>query len=81
MTSCPKCKSDSEVIDSRYRAKLKTTYRRRRCLECGHRWSTAEVLICKECGQLHGDDPVKAKVFKMITDLNKEVNHVDHKRV
>jgi transcriptional repressor NrdR len=39
---CLKCKShESYVIDSRPREA--TVYRRRRCEECGYRWSTTEV--------------------------------------
>jgi transcriptional regulator NrdR family protein len=40
---CPKCQSDTEVIDSRQRDDG-PYYRRRKCASCGHRFSTLEVL-------------------------------------
>lgn len=39
---CPKCNSKSRVINSR--PSNYGIYRRRQCLECGHRFSTQEVL-------------------------------------
>ena len=39
---CPKCNSKSKVINSR--PSNYGIYRRRQCLECGHRFSTQEVL-------------------------------------
>ena len=39
---CPKCGQEkTKVKDSR--ASLTETKRRRRCPQCGHRWSTVEV--------------------------------------
>ena len=42
---CPKCRSNqSKVGDSRQRVeRLDTVYRRRRCLNCSHRWNTYEI--------------------------------------
>jgi transcriptional repressor NrdR len=43
---CPKCTSiEDKVIDSRISKEGTTIRRRRKCLECGHRFSTTEVLI------------------------------------
>lgn len=39
---CPKCKSRTEVYDSR--AFDATTRRGRRCAQCGHRFRTLEVV-------------------------------------
>lgn len=42
---CPKCKSESKVIDSRDRGDR--VRRRRQCLvkKCNHRWTTYEIEI------------------------------------
>lgn len=43
---CPKCTSiEDKVIDSRISKEGSTIRRRRECLECGYRYSTAETLI------------------------------------
>ncbi|HEX2101740.1 MAG TPA: transcriptional regulator NrdR [Candidatus Synoicihabitans sp.] len=43
---CPKCTSiEDKVIDSRISKEGSTIRRRRECLECGHRFSTTEVLV------------------------------------
>ena len=39
--SCPKCKSDSMVTDSRKHKG--TTRRQRTCRICNHRWNTQEI--------------------------------------
>lgn len=41
---CKKCAGDSQVIDSRA-SKTDGIRRRRKCLNCGLRWSTREVVI------------------------------------
>lgn len=38
---CSKCSSRSDVFDSRIRDG--TTFRRRECKKCGHRWTTKEI--------------------------------------
>lgn len=38
---CLQCAGDTKVIDSRARAEV--WYRRRQCLECGHKFATYEV--------------------------------------
>lgn len=43
---CPKCESDTYVIDSRKFAG--TTYRRRKCKECGHKFYTSEEILENE---------------------------------
>lgn len=44
---CPKCGSDrTSVTDSR--AKDGFRYRRKACLDCGHTFSTAEIVIGEE---------------------------------
>jgi len=43
---CPKCSSiEDKVIDSRISREGNTIRRRRECLECGHRFTTTEVLV------------------------------------
>jgi transcriptional repressor NrdR len=43
---CPKCTSiEDKVIDSRIARDGNNTRRRRECLECGHRFTTSEVLV------------------------------------
>lgn len=43
---CPKCTSiDDKVIDSRISKEGSTIRRRRECLECGHRFTTTELLV------------------------------------
>ena len=43
---CPKCTSiEDKVIDSRIAKDGATIRRRRECLECGHRYSTTEMLV------------------------------------
>lgn len=43
---CPKCTSiEDKVIDSRISKEGSSIRRRRECLECGHRFSTTEVLV------------------------------------
>lgn len=43
---CPKCTSiEDKVIDSRISKEGSTIRRRRECMECGHRFSTTELLV------------------------------------
>ena len=43
---CPKCTSiEDKVIDSRIARDGNNPRRRRECLECGHRFTTTEVLV------------------------------------
>ena len=43
---CPKCHHHkTETLDSRPRADNAERYRRRRCPECSHRFSTTEVQL------------------------------------
>jgi transcriptional repressor NrdR len=43
---CPKCTSiEDRVLDSRISKEGTTIRRRRECTECGHRFSTTEVLV------------------------------------
>ena len=53
---CPKCKTKTQVIDSRNRGK-QVIYRRRVCLNCGHKFSTWESPI--------PIDPRKAEAAKV----------------
>lgn len=39
---CPKCGGKSEVTDVRYRTGVPR--RVRRCLSCGRKWSTVEIM-------------------------------------
>lgn len=43
---CPRCSSvEDKVIDSRISRDGTSIRRRRECLECGHRYSTTEILV------------------------------------
>ncbi|MBW8782027.1 MAG: transcriptional repressor NrdR [Verrucomicrobia bacterium] len=43
---CPKCTSiEDKVIDSRISKEGSSIRRRRECLECGHRFTTTELLV------------------------------------
>lgn len=43
---CPKCTSiEDKVIDSRISKEGNTIRRRRECLECGHRFTTTEMVV------------------------------------
>ncbi|HLP09672.1 MAG TPA: transcriptional regulator NrdR [Opitutaceae bacterium] len=43
---CPKCTSiEDKVIDSRISREGTTIRRRRECLECGHRYTTTEMIV------------------------------------
>ncbi len=54
---CPKCTSiDDKVTDSRISREGTSIRRRRECLECGHRFSTTEVLIREGVVVLKHDD-------------------------
>ena len=62
---CPKCGSaEYKVIDSRITEE--TVRRRRECLKCGNRWSTAEISI-DEYRRL-------SAVLKILVDLERIVN-------
>lgn len=41
--NCPKCRSETRVVDSRMNED--SIRRRRECRECGHRFSTMEVDV------------------------------------
>jgi transcriptional regulator NrdR family protein len=40
--NCPKCNADTMVLESR--RKVDMIHRRRKCLECGYRFNTDEIL-------------------------------------
>lgn len=42
---CPECGENTEVIDSRKRLAGMTVRRRRRCKDCGYRFSTIEAIV------------------------------------
>lgn len=46
MSSCSKCGGASSVYDSRMRD-TGVIVRRRRCLKCGEKWTTAEVGLTR----------------------------------
>lgn len=47
MLACPLCDGVTEVIDSR-NAPDNSIRRRRKCIKCGHRYSTYEIIEDKE---------------------------------
>ena len=64
---CFKCKSDTVVKDSR--PKDGTIRRRRRCLKCGNRFSTIEVLIMEQVKKpaLPKHAPIRKKRIRLET--------------
>lgn len=42
---CPKCRAESQVVESRTRSSWQ--YRRRRCPSCEHMFSTKEMVVDK----------------------------------
>lgn len=65
---CPECGSNQTwCFDSRHSKDEKTIWRRRRCNDCGHRWTTYEFAVkskdeseqaesclgCEWCGKRH----------------------------
>jgi transcriptional regulator NrdR family protein len=42
---CPKCDGLTHVLMSRFRSGKHTTNRRRECLQCGHRFTTIELIV------------------------------------
>ena len=42
---CPKCGSDTKVIDGRWHDIYKSYIRRRECIKCGYRFITGEKYI------------------------------------
>ena len=49
---CPSCSNvRSAVIDKRYNQDSSVNRRRRKCLNCDHRWSTIEVNVLRERSQ------------------------------
>lgn len=47
---CLKCKSRTGVVDSRAALDRTAVRRRRKCLVCGHRFSTVEIAVSLESG-------------------------------
>ena len=53
---CPKCTSiEDKVIDSRISREGTTIRRRRECLECGHRYTTTEMIVREDLVVLKRD--------------------------
>lgn len=50
---CPKCGSDSQIIETRL-IKSGVVRRRRECLNCLHRWTTGELPYRVVQALLHG---------------------------
>lgn len=42
---CPICLGETRVIDSRPTEDEMCVWRRRRCIECGHRYNTLESIV------------------------------------
>ena len=65
---CPKCKTfhSFKVIDSRAR-KRGDIYRRRKCLQCGNKITTQEVIINNVI------NPIDTENYKKLVDLAQEL--------
>jgi len=76
---CPKCDSvESTVIDSRdrnYRSKIpyQQTRRRRKCLNCGFRFTTYEVLRKPEDITEKKSTTALRAIKKLVGEINLEV--------
>ena len=68
---CFKCKSDTIVKDSR--PKDGSIRRRRRCLKCGNRFSTIEVLVMERVKKpaLPKHAPIRKKRIRITTNIAK----------
>lgn len=69
--NCPKCGNDqlNSCIDSR--PKGSTIYRRRKCLDCGNRWSTFEISFDEynELKEMEANLAAVQKHIAVISDL------------
>lgn len=63
---CPKCANDTRVYDSRVISSTQT--RRRICINCGHRYTTHEVIV----QELAAEDEVKVAIAKAAEVKQKE---------
>lgn len=43
--TCPECNGKSTVYDSAHNTKANESYRKRKCLVCGHRFGTIEFEV------------------------------------
>ncbi len=75
---CPNCSSpDTKVIDSRTSKDNQSIRRRRQCMNCGHRFSTAEAVIREGINVLKRDDTIEEFDQKK---LHQSVKQAFHKR-
>lgn len=59
--NCPDCGHPfSSVLNSRRNPTGLSVYRRRECLDCGHRWSTREVEVKEQKRALKKEDAIAA---------------------
>ena len=75
MMPCPVCGTNTNVIDSRLRETVSSIRRRRRCDECGHRFSTFEISVT-EAALIHltrGDQDRKILMASSDDQLLKEL--------
>lgn len=72
MLPCPMCHGDGEVIETRRRSDG-TRRRRRRCRECGHRWTIADRSLSRQrANHLKPEevDLILSTVDRLTTELN-----------
>ena len=76
---CPRCNSKKTyVIDSRYSNAIKGARRRRRCEDCGFRFTTYEVLNLAEF-----EKDIEQRIVERIihTDFNDMITYTIKKRL
>jgi transcriptional regulator NrdR family protein len=69
MRQCISCWESSEVIDTRFTVKASNMRRRRKCLKCGHKFTTREILDT-ELIRLKAADELPGNVRDAIHELN-----------
>lgn len=69
MTTCPACTKDNDAVkDSRPTNGGKYIRRRRKCLSCGHKWSTIEIPLKEHAGR-GGRDKAFRTTMENVTSL------------
>lgn len=71
MMQCPKCKGNTKVTDSRPRYFGDAIYRRRKCLACGHKFTTWESHKIYQIGRLMiRQKDIRGKLDVLVKELD-----------
>ena len=84
--TCPKCESiQHKCINSRPHDRKNAIMRRRECLDCGHRWTTYEIMqeeaVKAEeghtvivCGHFHSNETAKQLMDKIAAVIEQKTD-------